>query len=108
VLQHRGDCILGILHLPSGQSLHADRCQDAVDLAIGLQSSMEHVLNERLTDRKDIHVAVGLDVGKVIVTRLGKKGERITAWFKRSPFQVTVRILHGPVGTDRLTAWLTP
>ncbi|MBI2806624.1 MAG: adenylate/guanylate cyclase domain-containing protein [Planctomycetes bacterium] len=81
VLQHRGDCILGILHLPSGQSSHADRCQDAVDLAIGLQSSMEHVLNEHLTDRKDIHVAVGLDVGKVIVTRLGKKGERITICF---------------------------
>jgi hypothetical protein len=32
----------------------------------------------------------------------------LVAWFKRSPFQVTVRILHGPVGTDRLTAWLTP
>lgn len=81
VLQHRGDCILGILHLPCGQSAHADRCQDAVDLAIGLQSSMEHVLNEHLTDRKEIHVAVGLDVGKVIVTRLGKKGERITICF---------------------------
>lgn len=81
VLQHRGDCILGILHLPSGQSNHADRCQDAVDLAIGLQSSMEHVLNEHLTDRKDIHVAIGMDVGKTIVTRLGKKGERITICF---------------------------
>ena len=81
VLQHRGDCILGILHLPCGQSSNADRCQDAVDLAVGLQSSMEHVLNEHLTDRKEIHVAVGLDAGKVIVTRLGKKGERITICF---------------------------
>jgi class 3 adenylate cyclase len=81
VLQHRGDCILGILHLPSGQSFHADRCQDAVDLTIGLQSSMEHVLNEHLADRKEIHVAIGLDVGKVIVSRLGKKGERITICF---------------------------
>ena len=81
VLQHRGDCILGILHLPSGQTLHADRCQDAVDLAIGIQSSTENVLNEHLTDRKDIHVAIGVDVGKVIVSRLGKKGERITICF---------------------------
>ena len=80
-LQHRGDCILGIMHLPSGKDEHADRCQDAVDLAIGLQSSMEHVLNERLTDREDIHVAVGMDVGKVIVSRLGKKGERISICF---------------------------
>ena len=42
---------------------------------------MEYVLNEHLTDRKEIHVAVGLDIGKVIVTRLGKKGERITICF---------------------------
>ncbi len=81
VLQHRGDCILGILHLPSGNGNHDERCQDAVDLAIGLQSSMEYVLNEHLTDREDIHVAVGMDVGKVIVSRLGKQGERITICF---------------------------
>ena len=80
-LQHRGDCILGIMHLPSGKDEHSERCQDAVDLAIGLQSSMEHVLNEHLTDREDIHVAVGMDVGKVIVSRLGKKGERISICF---------------------------
>jgi hypothetical protein len=29
---------------------------------------------------------------------------RKMAWFKRDPFQVTVRTLPGPVGTDRLTA----
>jgi class 3 adenylate cyclase len=81
VLQHRGDCVLGLLHLPSGSGNHDARCQDAVDLAIGLQSSMEHVLNKHLADREDIHVAVGLDVGKAFVTRLGKKGERITICF---------------------------
>lgn len=81
VLQHRGDCILGILHLPSGNGNHSKRCQQAVDIAIGLQSSMEHVLNEHLKDREDIHVAVGLDVGKVFVTRLGKKGQRINICF---------------------------
>lgn len=81
VLQHRGDCILGIIHMPCGSGNHDSRCQDAVDLAIGLQSSMEHVLNEHLTDRKDIHLAVGMDVGKVMVTRLGKKDERITICF---------------------------
>lgn len=36
---------------------------------------MEHVLNARLS-RKEIHVAVGLDAGKALVTRLGKKGHR--------------------------------
>lgn len=80
-LQHRGDCILGIVHLPSGTGNHNKRCQDAVDMATGLQSSMEHVLNEHLTDREDIHVAIGMDVGKVIVSRLGKQGSRITINF---------------------------
>jgi hypothetical protein len=37
---------------------------------------MEHVLNTYLQDRKDIHLAVGVDVGTVLVTRLGKKGAR--------------------------------
>ncbi len=81
VLQHRGDCILGILHLPCGDDKHEKRCQKAVDIAIALQSSMEHVLNEHLKDRKDIHVAVGLDVGKAFVTRLGKKGHRLSICF---------------------------
>ncbi len=81
VLQHRGDCILGILHLPPGADSHSKRCEKAVDIAIGLQSSMEHVLNEHLTDRKDIHVAIGLAVGKAFVTRLGKKGRRVTICF---------------------------
>ena len=81
VLQHRGDCILGVLHLPSGDDKHETRCQKAVDIAIALQSSMEHVLNEHLKDRKDIHVAVGLDVGKAFVTRLGKKGRRVSICF---------------------------
>ncbi|HZZ77250.1 MAG TPA: adenylate/guanylate cyclase domain-containing protein [Gemmataceae bacterium] len=81
VVQHRGDCILAILHLPSGDDKHAKRCQKAVDIAIGLQSSMEHVLNEHLNDRKEIHVAVGLDEGKAFLTRLGKKGRRVSICF---------------------------
>lgn len=81
VLQHRGDCILAILHLPAGDDKHAKRCDKAVDVAIALQSSMEHVLNEYLKDRKDIHLAVGMDIGKAFVTRLGKKGQRISICF---------------------------
>lgn len=81
VLQHRGDGLLAILHMPCGDDSHAKRCRAAVGIAIALQSSMEHVLNERLTDRKDIHVAVGLDVGKAFVTRLGKKGRRVGICF---------------------------
>lgn len=31
----------------------------------------------------------------------------LQAWFKSGPFQVTVRIFHGPVGADRLTVLAT-
>lgn len=75
VLQHQGDRTFAIMHLPSGDKFD-DRCNRAVDIVIGLQSSMEHVLNEHLGDRKDIHVAVGVDIGQALVTRLGKRGRR--------------------------------
>ena len=76
VLQHRGDCTMGMLHLPCGEANHTQRCETAVELAISLQSSMECVLNEHLSERPDLRVAVGLDVGDVLVTRVGKKGKR--------------------------------
>jgi class 3 adenylate cyclase len=78
VLQHQGDRVFAILHEPCGDydSDHQKRCRKAVDAAIGLQSSMEHVLRDKLPTRKDLEVAVGLEVGTALVTRLGKKGKR--------------------------------
>jgi len=77
VLQHQGDRIFGIVHMPCGNEKLSKRCQQATNVAIGLQSSMEHVLNEHLQDKKDIHLAVGIDLGKTLVSRLGKKGRRV-------------------------------
>lgn len=75
VLQHQGDRTFAIVHLPSGDEFNK-RCNKAVDTAIGLQSSMEHALNERLGDRKNIHVAIGVAIEQTLVTRLGKRGRR--------------------------------
>jgi class 3 adenylate cyclase len=75
VLQHQGDRLFAIVHMPPGDRFDK-RCANGLALAIGLQSSMEHVLNAYLQGRKDIHLAVGVDVGTVLVTRLGKKGAR--------------------------------
>ena len=75
-LQHQGDCVLAIVHLPAGDDQRDDRSQQAVDVAIAVQSSMERVLREKLGHRKNLHVAVGVDIGRVLVTRLGKKGKR--------------------------------
>ncbi len=78
VLQHQGDRTFAIMHMPSGSGDKdgKERCQKGLDVAIGLQSSMIHVLNKRLADRKDIHVAVGVDAGLALVTRLGKRGQK--------------------------------
>ena len=75
VLQHQGDRLFAIVHMPPGDRFDK-RCANGLAIATGLQSSMEHVLNSYLQDRKDIHLAVGVDVGTVLVTRLGKKGAR--------------------------------
>ena len=75
VLQHQGDRLFAIVHMPPGDQSDK-RCANGLAIAIGLQSSMEHVLNAYLQDRKNIHLAVGVDVGTVLVTRLGKKDAR--------------------------------
>lgn len=75
VLQHQGDRLFAIVHMPPGDRFDK-RCANGLAIAIGLQSSMEYVLNTCLQDRKDIHLAVGADVGTVLVTRLGNKGAR--------------------------------
>lgn len=75
VIQHQGDNVIGIVHLPPGDE-HDRRCRRALDVALGVQSSMEHVLNQHLGDRKGIHLGVGVAIGQVLVTRLGTRGER--------------------------------
>lgn len=100
VIQHRGDCLLGILHMPCGDESDSKRCNKGVDIAIGLQSSMEHVLNKYLTDRKDIHVAIGIDVGKALVTRLGKKGRRISICF--GPEVMNAEVLQQSTGARKI------
>jgi class 3 adenylate cyclase len=78
VLQHQGDRVFAILHMPCGddEKDHEKRCRKALDAAIGVQSSMQHVLRKKLPDRKDLYVVVGLDTGTTLVTRLGSKGKR--------------------------------
>lgn len=78
VLQHQGDRVFAIVHVPCGDDDgdRKKRCRKALDAAIGIQSSMQHVLRKKFPARKDLCVAVGLDVGTTLVTRLGLKGKR--------------------------------
>jgi class 3 adenylate cyclase len=75
VLQHQGDRVFAVVHLPAGDN-NNKRCRKGLDAAIGIQSSMEHVLKQQIPDLKELHVAIGLDTGTALLTRLGKKGKR--------------------------------
>jgi class 3 adenylate cyclase len=75
-LQHQGDCVLAIAHVPCGDDGHTKRCRKGSNIAIGIQSSMEHVLRKLTDGCNDLHVTVGAAVGQAVITRLGKKGDR--------------------------------
>jgi len=76
VVQHQGDCVIAIVHMPAAGDELSKRCINALNTAIGLQSSMELVLTSALGTGNSIHVAIGMDVGTTLVSRLGKKGSR--------------------------------
>lgn len=72
-IQYQGDSIQGILYLPQNES---DKLiKDAVIAAFGLQSSFESVLCDFIDDR-NIHVAIGLDYGPILLSSLGRNGNR--------------------------------
>ena len=74
-VQVRGDCLISIAHLPADQDSEEARIKKAIQAAIALQSSME-LLNSYFTDYPELKVAIGIDYGQVIATRIGKNGEK--------------------------------
>jgi class 3 adenylate cyclase len=73
-VQYQGDRIQALRHMPHDDE--ADRALRAVRLAAAWQSSMEETLPSVLVGLADVHLAVGLDVGATIVSRLGERGNR--------------------------------
>jgi class 3 adenylate cyclase len=73
-VQFQGDCLQAILHLPADNTTQIAR--KAVDLAIWLQSTMESVLRKIVPGAANLHIAVGVDMGVVVATRLGTRGHR--------------------------------
>lgn len=72
-VQHQGDRLQALLHLPSDdEELMKDR---AAELAISYNSSIEEVLSKYYENDGALHVAIGCDVGKVLVSRLGVRGD---------------------------------
>jgi len=73
-IQYQGDRVQAIFHLPKDKEEAIAR--KAVEASAGLQSSMETTLKEKLPEAKDLHVAIGVDAGLTLVSRLGTRGAR--------------------------------
>ena len=74
VIQHQGDRVVALLNLPSDDE--KGRRNDAVEIAIGLQSSLLRVINPKLKAAHQLSVSIGVAEGLTMVTRLGKQGQR--------------------------------
>lgn len=73
-LQFQGDRVQALFHLPKDDDDEISRV--AVDAGIGLQSSMEHAVKELLPEAADLRLAVGVDLGTTLVTKLGTRSHR--------------------------------
>jgi class 3 adenylate cyclase len=73
-IQYQGDNIQGAFHLPADQEKAI--VQKALRCAAGFQSSMEVTLKEHLAHAKDLHVAVDIDIGTTLFSKLGTRGAR--------------------------------
>jgi class 3 adenylate cyclase len=73
-IQYQGDRIQGLFHLP--QNDKAALVKKAVETAAGLQSSMEYTLKACLPEISDLRLAIGIDLGTTLVSKLGARGQR--------------------------------
>jgi class 3 adenylate cyclase len=73
-VQYQGDRIQAMFHLPKGNS--AAIALEAVNAAVGLQSSMEITLKEHLPEAEQLGIAVGIDLGTTLASLLGARGQR--------------------------------
>ena len=74
-IQYQGDRIQGLFHLPQDADEEAI-AQKVVEAAVGLQSSMEHTLKACLPEAKALRLAIGIDMGTTLVSKLGARGQR--------------------------------
>ncbi|WP_047865488.1 adenylate/guanylate cyclase domain-containing protein [Rubrobacter aplysinae] len=73
-IQFQGDRIQALFHLPEDDQEGV--AAEAIEAAVGLQSSMEHAIKELLPEAGDLDLAVGVDLGTTLVSKLGTRGHR--------------------------------
>lgn len=73
-VQFQGDRIQAFFHLPKADEKAIAR--KVVDAAVGVQSSMEMSLKECIPEAEALSVAIGIDLGSHLVSKLGSRGAR--------------------------------
>lgn len=73
-VQFQGDRVQALFHLPEDDEEKI--VAKAVEAVVGLQSSIEHTIKEVLPETEDLELAVGVDVGTTLASKLGTRGHR--------------------------------
>jgi class 3 adenylate cyclase len=73
-VQYQGDRVQVLLHLPKGDA--AAIAENAVKIALAMQSSMEITLKAALPEAEDLTLAVGIDLGWTLASQYGGRGQR--------------------------------
>ncbi len=75
-IQYQGDRIQGLYHLPQDDT--GAIAKKVVEAAVGLQSSIGYTLKECLPElgEKNLRLAIGIDIGTTLVSKLGARGQR--------------------------------
>jgi len=73
-IQFQGDRMQALFHLPEDDE--EGIVAEAVEAAVGLQSSIEHAVKDVLPEAEDLGLAIGVDIGTTLVSKLGTRGHR--------------------------------
>jgi class 3 adenylate cyclase len=73
-VQYQGDRVQALFHLPKDEE--EGIATEAVEAAVGLQSSIEHSIKEALPEADDLGLAVGVDIDTTLASKLGTRGHR--------------------------------
>ena len=85
-IQYQGDRMQAIFHIPKNKQ--DEICREVVETALACQASMEEVINESIAEKYGaLHIAIGIEIGQLVVSRLGKKGDRDTICLGESVYQ---------------------
>jgi class 3 adenylate cyclase len=73
-VQFQGDRVQGLFHVPKDE--HAAISLEVIECSAGLHASMELTLKEALPAAEPLHLAVGVDRGKTLASKLGTRAHR--------------------------------